>query len=223
MNVRAYSILFVKSFFLAFLPLAGCSMHGDEALLKEHARSQQITTEMQSRFVEARHPFIDQYFETLRARLTSRAELRNGPTIVFLTREKFAFSPGAGVVLISSGLIKSLKNEAELAFVISHELGHTALGHHSLSDEEVADKRIELEEKADSYGLGAMALSGYDPNAAIMALHNSYQSLRTPEAPSTHPSLESRMSKMQREIIDSGWRPPGTVHKRDFIKLQGML
>ncbi len=199
-------------------------MNHEDELMREYSRSQRASLEMRSRFVEATHPFITQYFKALRARLSTRAELKNGPTFVFLTPKKFAFSPGSGVVLISSGLLLSLKNEAELAFVLAHELGHNALGHHSLSEETVKDESKRLEQEADSYGLGAMALSGYDPNAASMALANSYQSLEhLKEGSATHPSLEERMKTMRKAVQASGWQPPGTVYRRDFVKLQHLL
>jgi predicted Zn-dependent protease len=41
-----------------------------------------------------------------------------------------AFAMPGGYILLSSGLLKSLESEDELAFVLAHEISHVALRHH---------------------------------------------------------------------------------------------
>ncbi|MCB1156923.1 MAG: M48 family metalloprotease [Leptospiraceae bacterium] len=45
------------------------------------------------------------------------------------TDEVNAFACGGGYVLVTKGTLKRMKNEAELAFVMAHEMAHMVLGH----------------------------------------------------------------------------------------------
>ena len=40
-----------------------------------------------------------------------------------------AFALPGGVIIVTGGLLKTLKSEAELAAVLSHEMGHIELSH----------------------------------------------------------------------------------------------
>lgn len=43
--------------------------------------------------------------------------------------EPNAFTPGAGHVFVTTGLVKVLENEAQMAMVLSHEMAHVTKGH----------------------------------------------------------------------------------------------
>jgi hypothetical protein len=80
-----------------------------------------------------------------------------------------------------------------------------------------------LELDADRWALGIMALAGYDPRAAGSALIRGY-ALLPPGAPLEHyPAVEERVRAVEEQIVKSGWRPPGTVDRREFRQIQRML
>lgn len=210
-----YSPIFLKSCVVLLLGIimSGCASSGPTELEKIAATESHVL-QLRTDYVELNHPFINQYFSDIRARLATRSKLRQGPTLVFASNRRFAYSAGNGVIVLSTQLIRSLSNEAELAFVIAHELAHDKLKHSERADE----AEVALEKEADSYATGAIALAGYDPRAALSALSNTHR-FGVSEAP-THPKLEERLAKIHKEIRDSGWTPPGTLHKRDFHKLK---
>jgi predicted Zn-dependent protease len=139
-----------------------------------------------------------------------------------------AYAPGGGFILFSKKLVRSLDNEAELAFILCHEIAHQHLGHTKLAIEASVDlqpvpyqKSLELE--ADRYALGLMALAGYDPRYAVMALSRSYRALDHIPQDTEYPDLETRLGAISEEIRASDWQPPGTIDRREFQKLRTAL
>ena len=145
--------------------------------------------------------------------------------IMLDTAKPMAFSPGGGFVLFSRGLLKSLANEAELAFVLSHEIGHQQLGHTAmlLEDQSLLDDKPyqrELELAADEYAIGLMALAGYDPRVCAFALTHSYRALDHIPDDEGYPDLDTRLGAIHELLKGSDWRPPGTVDRRAFQELR---
>lgn len=142
-----------------------------------------------------------------------------------------AVNAGGGFLALSTGLLRSLGSEAELAFVIAHELAHDQLSHLAQLENSLgADDLQRFELDADRFGAGLMALAGYDPRASLSGLVHSYGALgRTLGRPlplsalERYPELESRLSALQEYIFSSGWEPPGTVNRRDFNSVQRLL
>lgn len=111
-----------------------------------------------------------------------------------------AFALPGGVILLTRGMARLLKTEEELAFVLSHEIGHVVRQHHyrvvqrqrlaakakealqSVSTEDLsqlsgASAQIyargldkSAEFEADRLGVQVMASAGYDPAAALGVL-----------------------------------------------------
>ncbi len=103
-----------------------------------------------------------------------------------------SISTSQGYIFVNVGLIAKLRNEAELAFVIAHEVAHYKDEHalnsyidnidlekgtgkyNNLSFDDKIDLMFmnsrETELKADSVGAKMLLNSGYNPNAAIEAL-----------------------------------------------------
>lgn len=216
--IGLYSYIVQISCVLLFISfLTGCTPKMTE--LEQLAATQRHVDTLRMNYVEISHPFITNYLAGIRARLATRAKLKEGPTLIFLSRRNFAYSVGSGVVILSSQLIHSLSNEAQLAFVLAHELGHETLGHYEL------DRKNEqkLEQDADNFAVGVMALAGYDPRASLGALNNTHRFLPGSSGGDSHPKLEERMARIHRQILRSGWKPPGTLHKRDFYKLKKLI
>lgn len=149
------------------------------------------------------------------------------------TREPLAYSPGPGHIVLSSGMFIRLQNEAELAFVIAHEMAHQVLGHHAelahaalpgdAAPVQDSTARAALEQEADSFAVGLLAVSGYDPRVATTALLNAYGKTALEGQPTGYPELSQRQRTAQAMIEQAKWRPPGTVNRREFIKIQRQL
>src|SRR5947209_4813490 len=130
---------------------------------------------------------------------------------VLLTTPLESFTVGHTIV-VSRGLLDTLPDEASLAMVLSHELGHIVLGHRLdtkyafgdrtiFSDEEIFQKIAVLhrsgdEEAADQKGMELMQNSPYKDKAASAGLY-----LKELEERSGHlsaliyPHLGNRMAK----------------------------
>ena len=101
-----------------------------------------------------------------------------------------AFAANNGIILVNIGLISRLENEAQLAFILSHEISHftqkhpldiflhdkipnkaTAQTTRNYSSSTILNNRNlhsrEKEREADSLGLKRYLASGYDLNAAV--------------------------------------------------------
>lgn len=143
------------------------------------------------------------------------------------TNEALAYSPGPGHIVLSRGMFRRLKNEAELAFVIAHELAHHVLGHHaaihSPTEPVASSVRTALEEEADAFAVALLAVSGYDPRFASSALINAYGKATPEGAKMGYPELYTRQSKIEEEITNSKWRPPGTANRREFDRVKAKL
>lgn len=131
-----------------------------------------------------------------------------------------------GTLVVSDRLLLTLRSEAQLAFVLAHELGHLALEHHQrLGEGKLSPaRRHEIEEEADSFALGVIAAAGYDPRAGLSALAVFSPGLSdiAEDAP-THPGGRQRFERGLTLIAEAGWTPPGLVNRRDFLVVQSRL
>jgi predicted Zn-dependent protease len=139
-----------------------------------------------------------------------------------------AFATMGGFVYLHTGLLKTADNEAELASVIAHEIGHIA-GRHSikqLRNTALAQgllsaagldtktwvqlgvnlaynlpnsRRDELE--ADQLGLNNLAAAGYAPTAMISFMRKlAQQGSSAPAILSTHPATGDRILNLQKQL-----------------------
>ncbi len=171
---------------------------------------------------------LEKYLDYLGNRVLHGSDERIDISIDVLgTLHPLAFSAGNGKVILSRGLILALHSEAELAFVIAHEISHQLLDHETTMLKEYvlnqpsATKKLEF--AADTNALGLIAIAGYDPRSSIYAILHAYRGAGHPDASHTHPALESRIRHIEQRIRQSGWRPPGTVNRRQFSKIQRLL
>lgn len=85
-----------------------------------------------------------------------------------------AFATGRTVVM-TTAMLKFLRNDQELAVVLGHELAHNIFGHRQMRNEDGLLRGLGLkpsavwkrEEAADRFGLRLMNAAGYDLGAAI--------------------------------------------------------
>ena len=232
-----------RSFFLKNVTIAlGLLVVGCHHTPRDfYAESLQSRKSLIAEYGEVTSEEIDAYFRSLTARLelgAARSERfrdsKKFSVTVLKTTLPIAYSSGSGIISVSRGLIRSLKTEGELAFVIAHEMAHELAGHTKdyLGEKNGVDASLSesIELEADNLGVGILALSGYDPRVAVPGLVNSYKALKRTEralpsrsANERYPDLNRRLYALQSEIAASGWRPPGTVDRRDFQKLRSAL
>ena len=231
MGVHLYHYYCSKKFRWSFLALAcilsaACSLENEVELTPAQIEAAQVE-EMVQKFKEVQGAPFDDFLQTLTRRLS--ANLPPGRRIPFSFKllkssKAFAVASPTAMVAFSSGLVLRLDNEAELAFVLSHEISHGMLGHFrintaSLSDEE--RRKFELE--ADKNALGLMALAGYDPRTATMAVKRICEAQGNDGQAENYPSMQERMLQIESVIRASGWRPPGIVDRRDFRVFKSAL
>lgn len=208
------------------LVLGGCAPRRlDRATAIQHADVQ--TAELIRRYGELHDRGAELYLRSIVDRLLSsypgRAELSQRYRVIIVRAlDPIAVSPGNGTVIVSRGLLLRLSNEAELAFVLAHELGHDIQGH-TISTERSPEDRRAYEFAADRFGLGLMALAGYDPRPAVQALAELQRMNDLWTTDPNYPDFVNRLAGIQTALYASHWQPPGTVDRRDFHKLRAVL
>lgn len=138
-----------------------------------------------------------------------------------------AFATMGGFVYINTGLLKIADNEAQLAGVMGHEIGHIA-GRHALQHMKQAalaqglstalgvnnDKLVQIgvqvaltlpnsrqdEYDADRQGLSMIVQSGYAPSAMPEFMKKLMRGNSPPEFLSSHPAVPERVANLQRMI-----------------------
>jgi metalloendopeptidase OMA1, mitochondrial len=134
-----------------------------------------------------------------------------------------AFCLPGGKICVFTGLLRVVRNDDQLAAVMSHEIAH-ALAHHV--SERIAreratgsgllslsfDRRQELE--ADHIGVFLMTFAGYNPDQAFVFWEEMERAqgreTRVPEILSDHPSDAHRMQQLK------NWIPMAKAAKRAY-------
>lgn len=138
-----------------------------------------------------------------------------------------AFATMGGYVYVNTGLLKAADNEAQLAGVMGHEIGHIT-GRHSLQHikqaaiaqgassllnvdrNQIVQMGVQLaltlpnsrqdEYDADRRGLTTMIQSGYAPTAMPEFMKKLMRSNSSPEFLSSHPAVGERVNNLNRMI-----------------------
>lgn len=187
----------------------------------------QIRREM--RFV--RDSNINRYIQQIGERLVAQSERPNIPYVFQVVDQDSinAFATTGGYVYLHSGLIKTAENEAELASVIGHEIGHITGKHllkqmreraiaSGLASAAGLDRStavglgVELalnrprsrkdEFDADQRGLRMLSKAGYAQSGMVSFMRKLQQNNRSgvPAILSTHPATGDRITALQRLI-----------------------
>lgn len=173
---------------------------------------------------------INQYVQEIGQRLAATSDHPEIPYTFQVVRDNSinAFATMGGFVYLHTGLIKTADNEAELASVIAHEIGHivgrhsitqlrnTALAQGLLSAAGLDTKTwVQLgvnlaynlpnsrkdELEADRLGLNNLAEAGYAPTAMISLMGKlAQQGGSTPTILSTHPATGDRILALQKQL-----------------------
>jgi beta-barrel assembly-enhancing protease len=146
-----------------------------------------------------------------------------------------AFATMGGYVYVTTGLLKAADNEAQLASVIGHEMGHIAAKHAlkqmrqaavtqgalaatGLSRSTAVNIGVELalsrpngrqdEYEADELGLANLTDAGYAPSAMVAFMEKLLNQRSVPTFLSTHPATSDRITRLE-EAIDSATADSG--------------
>lgn len=173
---------------------------------------------------------INQYVKEIGRRLVPKSDRPNIPYTFQVVNDKSvnAFATMGGYVYINTGLIKIASNEAELASVIGHEMGHIVgrhainqmrnaavtqglLGAAGLDQRTVVQLGVQLayslphsrkdELEADQMGLQTMRRAGYAPSAMVSFMEKLMRnSGSAPAFLSTHPASSYRVEQLEAAI-----------------------
>ncbi len=202
--------------------LSGCSVHNNGEQTKSPLPTLQWYVE---RYGEVSSPELQSFLSQISKRISAGRSTR---IIVLNSSDPMAFTTGGGFIVISAGLIANLRNEAELAFIIAHELSHEIL-RHTETDAFVdpsgatSKERQEIEMEADKQAVMLLMRANYDPHAALACLHHTYSAFPDLQYSASHPELETRIEALSGLILKSRWTPPGTIDSREFRIFKKML
>ncbi|MBW4558899.1 MAG: M48 family metalloprotease [Trichormus sp. ATA11-4-KO1] len=192
---------------------------------------QQMNQQLKSGDIRlSRNSAINRYVEQIGRRLATNSDRPNLPFTFQVVEDDAinAFATLGGFVYIHTGLIKAADNEAELASVIAHEIGHIGGKHlvQQMRQRAIAggvasaaglDRNaavgigVELalnrprsrqdEFDADNRGLRTLTRAGYAQSAMVSFMQKLMQrGGSVPTFLSTHPGTSDRISALQRSI-----------------------
>jgi predicted Zn-dependent protease len=172
---------------------------------------------------------IERYVDQVGQRLVPASTRSDIPYTFQVVRDDQinAFATMGGFVYITTGLLQAADNEAQMASVLAHEIGHIA-SRHAIEqmrqqviarglmsaagvDESVAvNIGVELavnrrnsrsdEREADQLGLATLQRAGYAPSAMVAFMEKLLAAGSPPTFLSTHPSVSSRIRDLEAAI-----------------------
>lgn len=171
---------------------------------------------------------VQQYVDSLGQELVSNSDSRDLPFVfqVLASDEVNAFAAPGGFVYVTTGLLRTAENRAQLASVMSHEIAHVNEKHgvkglkQAVAAQGIANVAgvetsalaqiayqvaVDLpqsrshEYEADSSGLEILKQSGYPAEAFANFLAKLESSGGTPEFLRTHPSSNNRIEAISQE------------------------
>ncbi|MGJ5675934.1 MAG: M48 family metallopeptidase [Nostochopsis sp.] len=176
-----------------------------------------------------RDPNINRYVQQIGQRLVANSDRPNLPfTFQVVDDDKInAFATLGGFVYLNTGLIETAENEAELASVIAHEIGHIG-GRHLVK--QMRQKALEEglltaagldrnraiqigyqlarnlpgsrknEFDADERGLRTLTRTGYSQTAMVSFMQKLVKKGSGPTFLSTHPATSDRINSIKKAI-----------------------
>ena len=232
MRIYFYSLVYFLFFISA---LSSCSRPptAPQPPLTEYATSLALINELNKTYGALNDPGVEVYLDELASRLCSTrcaAGVQHLTFHLLHTEKPVAYSLPSSTIVISKGLLVTVQSEGELAFVLGHEIAHSALHHPwlhqgtTLSDVDIS----RYEAAADRTGLEIMLEAGYDPKEAPYALLHIYQSLvrfagSNKTADDRYPPLSERISSLNRWTASSELSTSGISSTREFSRLQEHL
>ncbi len=176
-----------------------------------------------------RNPQIVRYVEEIGQRLVAKSDRPDIPYTFQVVNDKGlnAFATMGGFVYVNTGLLTAAENEAQLASVMSHEIGHIA-GRHAIEQMRKSalargvaaaaglDRNLAVqigvdlalrrpnsrqdEFEADQKGLQTMTRAGYAPSGMVAFMKKLLRANSVPTFLSTHPATSDRIKALERAI-----------------------
>jgi predicted Zn-dependent protease len=119
---------------VASLSIAGCEPTAEntpQSLAQERQASQQLVSQLQARDMLVEDRALNAYFQSVVERIERTRPPGSVPIEAYIVKDADvnAFTPGGGYLFANAGLLAAMENEAQLATVIAHEIGHIDRGH----------------------------------------------------------------------------------------------
>lgn len=192
------------------------------------------------------NPRLNRYIESIGQKLVRVSDRPNLPYKFTIVEDDQvnAFATMGGFIYIHTGLIKTAENEAELASVIAHEIGHVVAKHSQsqikqqaitqglltaagLDSQQLVQIGVGLaldlphsredEYEADLLGLKMLKSAGYAPGATVdFMLKLQQKGGNTPSFLSTHPAARERAMALQKQINQREAYQGNGLDKQDY-------
>lgn len=189
---------------------------------------------------------LNRYIESIGQKLVKVSDRPNLPYKFTIVEDDQvnAFATMGGFIYIHTGLIKTAENEAELASVIAHEIGHVVAKHSQaqikqqaitqglltaagLDSQQLVQIGVGLaldlphsredEYEADLLGLKMLKSAGYAPGATVdFMLKLRQKSGNIPSFLSTHPGAKERAIALQKQINQREAYQGDGLDKQDY-------
>ncbi len=190
---------------------------------------QQMNQQLQQEVKISDNSELNDYINQVGRRLAANSDRPNIPYTFQVVEDAAinAFATTGGFIYVNTGLLKAADNEAELASVLAHEMGHIE-GKHlikqirqqaitsgvatlaGLDRNKAVGIGVQLalnlprsrkdEFDADKRGLANITRSGYAQSAMISFMKKLQSSSSVPAFLSTHPAASERIISLQRQI-----------------------
>jgi len=223
---RPVSKLCAKSCVLFLVFVGGCST---TPVPSPDSGLRQVLA-LTDRFGEVHDPELIGYLTAITERIRTSDPRCGGKfaafsIVVLDTPVPIALSSQGGFIIVSRGLIAGLQNEGQLAFILGHEMSHHILGQLESNEDSAplaVDGYLDREQPADRLGLACISRAGYDPRPALSTVSILAQQLESHggqlqiKRSELEMVAEARSRAMYEYLVDSKWRPPGTVDRRNF-------
>lgn len=197
---------------------------------QEVALGRQVNDQLMGRQFRAyRNSSINEYIDDIGQRLVPMSDRPDIPYVfqVVDDRQVNAFATLGGYVYVTTGLIRTADNEAQLAGVLGHEIGHVVARHvvRRMSEQaiqqgvasatgldrntavaigvELAINRPnsrENEFEADELGLQNVTRAGYAPSAVAAFMTKLQGQSSVPTFLSTHPNASARVERLNQMV-----------------------
>lgn len=193
----------------------------------------------------SRHREATAYINQIGQRLVPNSSRPDIPYTFQVVEDKSinAFATMGGFVYINAGLMFEADNEAELASVVAHEIGHIANRHAvqqmrqraiqagllsaaGLDESAAVQIGVQLalnlpnsredEFESDNTGLATLRKSGYAPEAMVSFMQKLQRGGAPPTFLSSHPAVGDRVQALAREIQQN----PPSANERDGLNNQ---
>jgi predicted Zn-dependent protease len=196
---------------------------------QEFELGKQMNQQLQQEVRISRNLQLNRYVEEVGRRLAANSDRANIPYTFQVVEDPAvnAFATAGGFIYVNTGLLIAAENEAELASVLAHEMGHiegkhlvkqmrqraiasgvaTATG---LNKNAAVGIGVDLalnrprsrqdEYDADTRGLRNLTRTGYSQSAMVSFMKKLQSSRTVPTFLSTHPGTGDRINSLQNQI-----------------------